>query len=102
MRCLRDLTFDFFFPMGSNLIQKKISAIRDMSPPKNKSELETILGMVNYLSRFAPNLSEINTPLRLLLKQNIEFVWDETQTKAFEDERANPTRAWPSPVLLRP
>lgn len=32
---------------------EKISAIRDMSPPKNKSELETILGMVNYLSRFA-------------------------------------------------
>lgn len=77
---------------------EKISAIRDMSPPKNKSELETILGMVNYLSRFAPNLSEINAPIRLLLKQNNEFVWDETQTQAFEKMKELITRE-PGPVL---
>jgi DNA-binding GntR family transcriptional regulator len=34
----------------------KISAIRDMPSPENRSQLETVLGMVTYLSRFAPNL----------------------------------------------
>ena len=35
-----------------------------MQPPQNKAELETILGMVNYLSKFAPNLSEITSPIK--------------------------------------
>ena len=42
----------------------KVAAIQDMSPPTNKNELQTILGMVNYLLRFAPNLSEVTQPLR--------------------------------------
>ena len=40
----------------------KVAAIQDMPPPTNKNELQTILGMVNYLSRFAPNLSEAHNP----------------------------------------
>ena len=48
----------------------KITAVRDMEPPKDKSELETILGMVNYLSKFALMLSEINAPMRHLLKES--------------------------------
>ncbi len=32
----------------------KVAAIRDMKPPENRSELETILGMITYLSKFAP------------------------------------------------
>lgn len=54
-----------------------------MEPPKNKAELETVLGMVNYLSKFAPCLSEINTPLCQLLKQSSEFIWDAQHDTAF-------------------
>ena len=32
----------------------KISALCNMEPPQNKKELETFLGMVNYLSKFLP------------------------------------------------
>ncbi|KAJ8333874.1 hypothetical protein SKAU_G00411930 [Synaphobranchus kaupii] len=39
----------------------KVKAIKEM-------ELETILGMVTYLSRFAPKLSEATAPLHQLLK----------------------------------
>ncbi|KAL1261470.1 hypothetical protein QQF64_006735 [Cirrhinus molitorella] len=41
-----------------------------MEPPKDKGELETVLGMINYLSKFAPGLSDINTPLQQLLKES--------------------------------
>ena len=34
-----------------------VKGIREMAPPHNKAELETILGMVTYLSRFVPRLS---------------------------------------------
>ena len=50
-----------------------------MQPPQNKAELETILGMVNYMSKFAPNLSEITSPLRKLLVKDVHFAWDQPQ-----------------------
>ena len=36
----------------------KISVICNMEPPQNKKELETFLGMINYLSKFLPHLAE--------------------------------------------
>ncbi|XP_052797485.1 uncharacterized protein K02A2.6-like [Mya arenaria] len=62
----------------------KTEAIQKMKPPKNKSELETILGMVNYLSRFAPNLADVTAPLRQLLSKEVEFCWETAQSDAFD------------------
>jgi hypothetical protein len=62
----------------------KLTAIKDMPTPQNKGELETVLGMVNYLARFAPRLAEITSPLRDMLKQDIEFLWDSPQQQSFE------------------
>ena len=62
---------------------KKIAAIQDMEPPKDKQELEMLLGMVNYLAKFAPNLAEVTEPLRMLLKKDSEFLWDCVQGAAF-------------------
>jgi hypothetical protein len=45
----------------------KVAAMREMEPPSNKSELQTIMGMITYLSKFAPNLANITSPLRQLL-----------------------------------
>lgn len=63
----------------------KIAAVRDMEPPRNKSELETILSMINYLSKFAPRLSEFNAPLQHLLKESSEFQWDVQHDEAFRN-----------------
>lgn len=76
----------------------KIKAVKDMEPPKDKGELETILGMVNYLSKFAPMLSDINAPLRQLLKESSEFVWDAQHDRAFQKVKELITRE-PGPVL---
>ena len=53
----------------------KISAIKDMLPPENRSELETWFGMVNYLGRFCHRLSEVTNPLREFLGKSVEFYW---------------------------
>ena len=63
---------------------KKIAAIQEMEPPRNKKELETLLGMVNYLAKFTPNLAETTAPMRSLLKKDSEFVWDCAQQTAFD------------------
>lgn len=77
---------------------EKVKAVKEMEPPWNKAEQETILGMVTYLARFVPRLSEVNTPLRQLLKQSSEFVWDETHDCAFQQMKDLITQE-PGPVL---
>ena len=50
---------------------------------QHSTELQTILGLANYLAKFAPNLSDITAPMRDLLKKDIEFLWDSQQEIAF-------------------
>lgn len=54
--------------------REKVSAIIKMEPPQDINELQTVVGMINYLTRFSPNLEEITAPKRSLLKQ--DFLWD--------------------------
>ena len=64
---------------------RKIMAIKRMPAPKDKQGVQRLLGMVNYLAKFIPNLSEITTPLRSLLHSDAEWVWDPAiQGAAFE------------------
>ena len=69
---------------GLKIDDKKLSAIRQMDAPKDRSELETILGMVTYLTRFAPNLATLTAPLRNLLQKDVDFVWNESHDEAFQ------------------
>lgn len=63
---------------------EKVTAIKNMPPPTNKPELLCLMGMINYLSRYAQNLSEITSPLRDLLQKDVEFSWQKPQSDAFE------------------
>ena len=40
-------------------------------------------GIVAYLGKFLPNLSEVTGPLRDLLKEDLEWYWDPAQEAAF-------------------
>ena len=62
----------------------KVRSIAEVNPPENVKQLKTFLGMVTYVAKFIPNLSEISEPLRILERKDIEWHWDETQQKAFE------------------
>ncbi|MCG7879449.1 MAG: RNase H-like domain-containing protein, partial [Candidatus Thiodiazotropha endolucinida] len=76
----------------------KVSAVSNMDPPTNRAELETFLGMINYLSKFCPNLEEISSPLRKLLVKDVEFTWDTPQADAFQKVKDIITQT-PGPVL---
>ena len=62
----------------------KVRAIREMPRPENVAAVQRILGMVQYLSKFLPRLSDITKPLRDLTRQDVEWHWDEPQERAFE------------------
>ena len=61
----------------------KISAITSLKPPKDVSDLRRLLGMFNFLARFIPNLSEVSSPLRTLLRDDTVWNWAEPQQEAF-------------------
>lgn len=49
----------------------RITAIRELSIPNNKKELQRILDIINYVRKFTPNLSKLSSLLRELLKNNV-------------------------------
>ena len=46
--------------------------------PADKQGLRRIMGMVDYLQKFAPGLSELTTSIRTLLGDDAESVWEES------------------------
>ena len=66
--------------------QNKILASRQMPKPKGPEESQLLLGMVNYLGKYIPNLSTLNHPFRTLLKEHrtdSSFQWTSEHDKAF-------------------
>ncbi|MES9901692.1 MAG: RNase H-like domain-containing protein, partial [Sedimenticola sp.] len=66
----------------------KVKAIQEMPPPEDKKGIERILGTVNYLAPFIPNMSEITAPLRMLLKKDTLFEWTHQQKEAMDKIRS--------------
>ena len=54
---------------------RKIDAIKNLPEPRTEALLKSFLGIVNYLSRFSPNIAKMTCNLRALLKMNTEFLW---------------------------
>ena len=40
----------------------KIKAIMEMPLPTDKKDIQRLLGMVNYVAKFLPNVSEVTSP----------------------------------------
>ena len=63
---------------------RKIEAIRNLPEPRSEPLLQSFLGIVNYLSRFSPNIAKMTVNLRALLKEEIEFLWYLQHSKDFK------------------
>ena len=73
-----------------------IQGIQEMLTPSSKQDVKRLLGMANYLQRFAPNLSEDTAPLRDLLKEDNQFLWDAAKERSFQELKKTISKA---PVL---
>lgn len=62
----------------------KVKAIREMPKPENKDDVLRFLGMVTYLSKFIPNLSEHSEPLRRLVTAD-QFDWNQDHQENFDN-----------------
>jgi hypothetical protein len=60
----------------------KVRAITEMPPPTDVAGVQRLLGMIQYLCKFLPHLSDLTKPLRDLTQKNTEWVWDHPQQEA--------------------
>ena len=60
---------------------KKVQGITEMTAPKDKQQLQSFLGVENYMGTFIPNLSHHTEPLRAMLKKDNMFHWEDQQTR---------------------
>ena len=73
---------------------EKTSAIVNMKPPQNVSELRRFMGMANQLGKFSCHLADLTYPLRGLLSSKRAWLWGPEQEDAFKrvkEELAKPT-----------
>ena len=62
----------------------KVSAVLNARKPENASEVKSFLGLVNYSSRYIPNLATVSGPLHELTKKNTMFKWGKSEQQSFD------------------
>ena len=70
-------------PNGYNIDPKKIQTITEMSSPQHHQDLQSYLGLANYLSHFGPRLAELTAPLIPCSKRDTLYTWENSQQAAF-------------------
>ena len=63
---------------------RKVQGITEMTPLLDKQQLQSFLGMVNYMGTFISDLSHHTEPLRAMVKKDNMFHWEEQQTQSFQ------------------
>lgn len=66
---------------GIEIDKDRINAILELEYPQNKKELLRFLGLLKYLAKFLPNLSQITAPLRKLTCDNVIWNWEKVHSE---------------------
>ncbi|CAL8992752.1 unnamed protein product, partial [Prunus brigantina] len=85
---------------GIEIDKNKAKSIIEALPPRNKKELQSLLGKINFLRRFISNSAGKIQPFSSLLrlKQEHTFKWEEQHQQAFEEIK----RYLSNPPVLSP
>lgn len=70
---------------GLHQAPSKVQAIMDMPAPTDVTQLRSFIGMVQYYSKFLPNLSTTLAPLNQLLHKNVVWRWTDQEEKCFQE-----------------
>ena len=68
-------------------VQSKVSVITGMLAPACKKQVQSFIGMINYLSKFSPTLSEFAEPIRELSKDKVPLNSRPEHQEAFKQTK---------------
>ena len=69
---------------GCKPAQSKVKAIVEMPPWNCKKQVQSFIGMINYLSKFSAHLSELAEPIQELSKEKVPFNWGPEHEELFK------------------
>ena len=78
---------------GVSPSEEKVAAIRDARPPIDASEVRSFMGLVQYSTRFMPNIASIARPIQNLTRKGVPFEWGAEQQSAFQELKSLITQA---------
>ena len=67
-----------------------------MTRPTDVERVQRINGVVNYLAKFLPKLSDVTEPIRQLTRKDVPWNWSASQENAFQEMKSLVKKA---PVL---
>ena len=70
---------------GINPSEEKIAAIRDARSPKDASEVRSFMALVQYSSKFMPDVASVAKPIQELTRKGVVFHWGIELQTAFEE-----------------
>ena len=82
-----------FTVQGMRLDPAKVQALQDLPAPRNPKQLQSFLGLINYLQPFLPSLASKTTFLR---QQVTNWDWNPSTDQAF-----NYLKSWVCNMLLK-
>ena len=62
----------------------RITALKTLSPPANVREVRSLLGALQQLNHYLPDLADVLKPINSLLRKDTQFIWEEEQKEAWE------------------
>lgn len=69
---------------GLSVDPHKVQAIMEMPQPEDVAAVQGLLGLVQYLYKFLPHLSDIAKPLQEWMQRDTEWTWGTAQQHALE------------------
>ena len=78
---------------------KGVENVQQLRPPRNRKEVQSVIGTLNYFKDFIDGYSDILLPLSKLLKKREAFEWGEEQDRALQTLKDVLTSA---KVLVKP
>lgn len=81
---------------GLKVDEAKVKAINEMPAPTDISGVKRLCGVVQYMSKFLPDLAETMEPIRALTRNNVKWDWSQECEKSFQSVKEQLTTA---PVL---
>lgn len=63
---------------------EKVKALIHAPEPRDANEVRSLLGMINYCTKFIPHAYSLLCPLNCLLKKSTPFKWTEECAQAFK------------------
>ena len=80
-----------FSAQGMSPDPATVKTIKQADPPTSVSDVRSLLGMTNYVSRFIRNYAHIVARLRDLTHKGVEFKWQEVHQNALQQLKCSLT-----------